>query len=355
MDAIDVQLRLGRAHGLTACSLRALSAALCDRQQPLSLQALFEQSGAVHAALREVDAARIDADRRWMERERISVLDLTSAHYPPQLLELQDAPLLLYVQGSVASLSAPQLAMVGSRSPTPPGRASADEFAAQLAQAGLTITSGLALGIDAASHEGALREAGRTIAVLATGLDQIYPTQHRALATRIAASGALVSEFPPQTPPRKSNFPRRNRIISGLSRALLVVEAASSSGSLLTARLACEQGRKVFAIPGSIRNLQVRGCHQLIRAGARLVEHPAQILQELQFSTPKQMLMKLAPREALDKEYEILLDAVGFEAASLDVLVDRTGLPSQSVASMLLILELQGAVGVQAGGLFVRL
>jgi DNA processing protein len=339
MDAIDLQLRLGRARGLTACSLRALSAALCDRQQPVSLQALFEQSGAVHAALLAVDAARIEADRRWMERERISLLDLTGEHYPPQLLELQDAPLLLYVQGSVDSLSAPQLAMVGSRSPTPPGRATADEFAAQLSQAGLTITSGLALGIDEASHEGALREGGRTIAALATGLDQIYPTEHRALATRIAAAGALVSEFPPQTPPRKSNFPRRNRIISGLSRGLLVVE----------------QGRKVFAIPGSIRNLQVRGCHQLIRAGARLVEHPAQILQELQFSTPKQMLMQLAPRQALDKEYEILLDAVGFEAASLDVLVDRTGLPSQSVASMLLILELEGAVGVQAGGLFVRL
>jgi DNA processing protein len=355
MDAIDVQLRLGRARGLTAYSLRALIAAMCDRQPSLSLQALFEHSGTVRAALLEVDAARIEADRRWVERECISVLDLTSAHYPQQLLGLEDAPLLLYVQGNPQSLSTPQLAMVGSRSPTLPGRTTADEFAAQLTQAGLTITSGLALGIDAASHEGALRAGGRTVAALGSGLDQIYPTEHRALAMRIAASGALVSEFPPQTPPRKSNFPRRNRIISGLSRGVLVVEAASSSGSLLTARLAREQGRKLFAIPGSIRNLHVRGCHQLIRDGARLIEHPAQILQELQFSTPKQMLMELAPRPPLDKEYEILLDALGFEAARLDALVERCGLSSQTVASMLLILELEGAVGIQAGGLFVRL
>jgi len=227
----------------------------------------------------------------------------------------------------------------------------------------VTITSGLALGIDAAAHDGALAAGGRTVAVLGCGLDSIYPPQHRKLAALIAAQGALITEFPPGATPRKENFPRRNRIISGLSLGTLVVEATRHSGSLVTARLAAAQGRAVFAIPGSIYNPLARGCHQLIRQGAKLVESAGDVLAALDIPFYKQTLKdkpktpgpvaKSAP--VLDKGYEILLDALGFEPTGIDALVDRTGLSSQSVASMLLILELSGRVGIHAGGRYLRL
>jgi DNA processing protein len=256
------------------------------------------------------------------------------------------------------ALAAAQLAMVGSRSPTAPGRATAREFAAWFAGAGLTVTSGLAVGIDAASHEGALAGGGSTIAVFATGLDRIYPAEHAALAQRIRAAGALVSEFPPGTPPLRGHFPRRNRIIAGLSLGTLVVEAARYSGSLITARLAIEYGREVFAIPGSIHSPLARGCHQLIKSGAKLVEEASDVLTELQFPVRKEELTAHAsePRPApeLDKEYEMLLDALGFEPATIDVLVARTRLPGESVASMLLILELEGRVAALPGGRYGR-
>jgi DNA processing protein len=377
MDAIDMRLALGHMGGLTAAQLSCALSALGSGAGPAPLEALFEASrtalahigarirmpGAAHTALRSPDIARIRADREWLQRERVQLLDATDPAYPMRLAQIKDAPALLYLKGDLNALLAPQLAMVGSRHPTPPGRNTAREFAARLSRQGLTITSGLALGIDAASHEGALDSGGATIAVLGTGLDQIYPRGHRALAERIAASGALVTEFPPHTPPLKSNFPRRNRVISGLSLGLLVVEAARGSGSLISAQLAADQGREVFAIPGSIHNLLARGCHELIRGGAKLVEDSVDILEELRFNLPKQMLMRFekdrwqASRRAvaLDKHYKILLDALGFEPASLDLLADRTGLSSQYVASMLLKLELDGAVGIQAGGWYVRL
>jgi DNA processing protein len=362
MDLIEAQLRLGRARDLNATSLNASLAAHPPGNRA-DLLALCEQSATLRAALLEVDAARVRADRRWMEQENIALLDIGNPGYPVQLRSIARPPPLLYVRGCVESLSCAQLAIVGSRRPTATGRLIASEFAAQLSQAGLIITSGLALGIDAASHEGALSAGGRTIAVLGCGLDDIYPAEHRALAAQIALRGAVLSEFPPATAAQSSNFPRRNRIISGLCRALLVVEAALGSGSLISARSARKQERMVFAIPGSIRNPMARGCHELIRDGAKLVECPAQILAELQFSIPKQMLMtfgqadpkRAAAGRTLDKAYELLLDAIGFEPSGLDVLVDRTGLPSQSVASMLLILELEGAVGRQVDGLYVRL
>jgi DNA processing protein len=362
MDLIEAQLRLGRASGLSARLLQTLLGA-CGGQRPHDLLALCERSSLARAALLQVDPARVDSDRRWLERERITLLDITSPGYPPQLLSIRYPPRLLYCRGRSDALSFAQLGIVGSRRPTPPAELTARQFAGQLSLAGLTITSGLALGIDAASHEGALAAGGLSVAVLGSGLDDIYPAKHCALAARVACSGALVSELPPATAPRHSHFPRRNRIISGLSRGVLVVEAAIDSGSLITARSAFDQRRPVFAIPGSIRNPLARGCHQLIRQGAKLIEHPRQILEELQITNPKQMLMafqegapgRAAGPGALDKEYEILLDAVGFEAASLDMLVDRTGLPSQSVASMLLILELEGVVGRQADGQYVRL
>ncbi|HWW21159.1 MAG TPA: DNA-processing protein DprA, partial [Steroidobacteraceae bacterium] len=261
MDAIDLQLALGRARGLTASKLRRYGATLGECAGQRGLPALFEQSPPVRTALMAVDATLIAADRRWIQRESISLIDLTSPGYPSLLAQLRDAPALLYVKGDVAALSTPQLAIAGTRKASAPAQLTARNFAARLAREGLTVTSGLALGIDAASHEGALHVGGRTIAVLGTGLDQIYPATHRVLAQRIAAQGALVSELPPGVPPLASNFPRRNRIISGLSLGVLIVEAARDSGSLITAALARDQGRGVFAIPGSINNPLARGCH----------------------------------------------------------------------------------------------
>jgi DNA processing protein len=223
------------------------------------------------------DAALVDSDLRWLESSGTGLLPATCSSYPPLLLESPDAPAVLFVRGDIRILSEPQLAMVGSRNPTAGGRATAREFASFFARAGLTITSGLALGIDAACHEGALAADGPTIAVLGCGLDRIYPRNHEALAERIAASGALVTEFPPGSEPLRACFPQRNRIIAALSHGTLVVEAAQRSGSLITARLAGVAGREVFAIPGSIHNPLARGCHQLIRQGAKLVERPEDV------------------------------------------------------------------------------
>ena len=369
-----MQLALGRAPGLTAQQLRGALAALQGAPAGASgLQALFGQcrssleslglAPASSAALQAPDAARIAADRRWVESEHITLIDATDARYPPLLGEAPAAPALLYVKGDAACLGSPQLAIVGSRNPTQPGQRTAHKFAASLSAAGLTITSGLAVGIDAASHEGALAADGLTIAVLGTGIDNIYPRQHRALAAHIAARGALVSEYPPGSAALKANFPRRNRIISALCLGTLVVEAARHSGSLITARLAGEQGREVFAVPGSIHNPLARGCHALIRNGAKLVESADDILSELKFSAEKQCLIGgtqgrarvCGAASSLDKDHKILLDALGFEPASLDTLVERTGLPSQSVASMLLFLELEDVVGLHSGGRYLRL
>jgi DNA processing protein len=266
---------------------------------------------------------------------------------------------VLFVLGDVRKLASLQLAMVGARNATPAGRHTAREFAEYFARAGITITSGLALGIDAASHAGALQGGGQTVAVCATGLDRIYPTQHAALARRIRANGALLSEFPPGTPPRKPNFPHRNRLISGLSRATLVVEAARYSGSLITARCAAAQGRTVFAIPGCVRQPLAAGCHTLIQEGATLVAEPAEVLLRLKLPLPNHGLIqrevrRKAPR-AMDKGYEMLLDAVGFEPATVDVLVLRTGLAGESITSMLLALELQGRIASYPGGRFGRI
>ncbi len=253
--------------------------------------------------------------------------------------------------------------MVGSRNPTPTGRENARGFAAHLGQSGITVTSGLAVGIDTASHEGAMNTPGRTIAVCGTGLDVSYPRSNATLADAIAEHGALVSEFPLGTPPLKSNFPRRNRIIGGLSLGTLVVEAAVRSGSLITARLAADAGREVFAIPGSIHNPMARGCHQLLRQGAKLVESAADIFAELPAiasamhnTATLSQLPEVAgvSRTLLDNEYKILLDALGFEPAGVDLLVERTGLRADEVASMLLILELEGHIESYPGGLYVR-
>jgi DNA processing protein len=266
---------------------------------------------------------------------------------------------VLFVLGNPRTLSDPQLAMVGARKASELGRRTAREFAFDLAGAGLTITSGLALGIDAASHEGALAADGATVAVCATGLDRVYPTQHIGLAARIRERGALLSEFPPGTAPRKANFPQRNRLISGLSRGVLVVEAALRSGSLITAHLAAVQGREVFAIPGSRHDPLFSGCHKLIQAGAILVAQPVHVLSKLKFPLPNEALVHRrgspgAPA-AMDKGYEMLLDAVGFEPATIDVIGVRTGFSGATIASMLLVLELEGRIAPYPGGRFGRI
>jgi DNA processing protein len=367
METLDRWLICARAPGLLARHLAAAAEALGE---PLALAgaragelANLELPEAAAAALAAPDRARIEADRLWLERSGTLLIGCTDERFPPLLAAIEDAPASLFVRGAADSLLAAQLAMVGTRDPTASGRRDASEFARYFARSGLVITSGLALGIDAASHEGALAGGGRSVAVLGCGLDSPYPPENAALAERIARQGALVSEFPPGTPPLKENFPRRNRLISGLSLGVLVVEAARRSGSLITARLAGTQGREVFALPGSIHNPMTRGCHALIRQGAKLVETAADVLDELKIPFTKQDLESAPTTPAapasvghqLDKDYEILLDALGFEPAGIDVLVDRTGLPSQSVASMLLILELEGRVGLHPGGRYARL
>lgn len=307
-------------------------------------------------------AAEIAADVLAIERLGMTLLHAGDSRYPPLLADSAGMPAVLWVRGDPAALSTPQLAMVGSRRPTALGSSTARQFAAWFARAGVTVTSGLARGIDAACHEGALSAGGLTIAVCGGGLDHVYPPEHAELADRIAASGALISEFPPGTPPLRHHFPRRNRLIAGLALGTLVVEARQQSGSLITARHAAELGREVFAIPGSIHSLLARGCHRLIRDGAMLVEDAAEVLAGLKIPLSNHVV-RSAPGMAdpasalvrpLDKDYEILLDALGFGPTGIDDLVARTGLPSESVASMLLILELEGEITTEPGGRYSR-
>ncbi len=311
--------------------------------------------------LQAPDESTIARDLSWLEQPENHLLTIDSESYPPLLREIPDPPPLLFVRGDPALLHHPQLALVGSRNATGSGCETAFAFARQLSRQGLAITSGLALGIDAAAHRGALAGSGLTIAVTGTGLDRIYPARNRSLAHQIAERGALVSEFPIGTAPARANFPRRNRIISGLALGTLVVEASAHSGSLITARLAAEQGREVFAIPGSIHNPLARGCHRLIRQGARLVESPADLTEELR-TTISLSLEQPEPEPErsgrqgveLDAEYEKLLEAMGFDPVSVDTIVERSGLTTEEVSSMLLVLELQDRVRSMPGGLYSR-
>lgn len=371
MDDLAYFLALNRAPGIGPAHFRSLTAHFG------SPRALFEGRPAdldparLPAGLREYleapDWAGVDADMRWAGAPGHHVLVFGGPGYPPRLAEIPDPPPLLFVRGDPQVLGLPQLAIVGSRNPTRDGKDNARGFAAALAGAGLVITSGLAYGVDAAAHEGALSVEGTSIAVAGTGPDTVYPARHRDLASRLVARGALLSEFPPGTPPLAAHFPRRNRIISGLSLGVLVVEAAKRSGSLITARLAAEQGREVLAIPGSIHNPLARGCHGLLRQGARLVETAGDVLEEI---APQLMASLTAdgpagaetggeaagpqPLKALDADYQRLLDALGFDPVPVDRLVERTGLTAEEVSSMLLILELGGHIASVPGGRYVR-
>nr|WP_246221628.1 DNA-processing protein DprA [Marichromatium bheemlicum] len=314
------------------------------------------------AALANPAREPIERVLRWAEQPRAWVLTRDDPRYPERLSQLDDAPPLLYVRGDPTLLAEAQLAIVGSRNPTPGGTELTQAFARELAGYGLVVTSGLAAGVDAAAHRGAL-ERGRTIAVLGTGPDRVYPAAHRDLAHRIADNGALVSEFPPGVEPLAHNFPRRNRLISGLSLGVLVTEAALKSGSLITARLALEQGREVFAVPGSVRNPLARGCHALIRDGARLVEEAQEVLVELAPQL-RALIAPLAdggspsvgsaPLAGLDDTAVQVLAAMGRDPVAPDELSERTGLSAQCILSTLLVLELDAHVSSLPGGRYCR-
>jgi len=318
------------------------------------------------AVIAEFSPDNAQPDMDWLAaEENRHIISIHDERYPDLLKQIDSPPALLYVQGDPSLLSDPQLAIVGSRNPTQYGRDIAYQFSRHLASAGLCITSGLALGIDGHSHKGALDADGVTIAVTATGLDRIYPARHKDLAHAIGERGVIVSEYPIGTPVRAQSFPRRNRIISGLSLGTLVVEAAVRSGSLITARYASEQGREVFAIPGSIHNPLSRGCHHLLRQGAKLVETGEHILEEL--APHLRTAMKPAEEQpsvgnekknaddfGLDGDQKRLLDVMGYEPIPVDQMVVQTGLTTEAVSSMLLVLELQGHITAYGGGLYIR-
>ena len=311
--------------------------------------------------LKAVDDKRLQASVGWLESSPSHhLLSLEDPRYPALLKTIDDAPPVLFVKGDPSLLSSLQLAIVGSRNASNHGIETAHEFARYLAKAGLTITSGLALGIDGAGHRGALDADGLTIAVTGNGLDRVYPAKHRELAHQIAERGALVSEFPPGTKPLPGHFPRRNRIIAGLSLGTLVVEAAQQSGSLITAYKALDQSREVFAIPGSIHNPLARGCHQLIRQGAKLVETAHDILEELAPLAQASLELEEEASETestpptSDESHALILKAMGHDPVSIDSLIERTGMSSNNISSILLILELEGRISAQSGGHYIR-
>lgn len=376
-DELAGWLRLTLTPGIGDVTMRRLLAAFgmpaAVFAQPVA--ALRQVVGAAQAeALRTPPPelpALLAATGQWLTTSEEGItrrlVTLADEDYPASLLQTADPPPMLYVMGA-AGLSLKQaersLAIVGSRNPTPQGASNARSFARALGEAGVTVVSGLALGIDGAAHEGALDAAAgaaarlATVAVVGTGLDRVYPARHRELAHRIARQGLIVSEFPLGTPPLGANFPRRNRIIAGLSRGTLVVEAALQSGSLVTARIAVEQGKEVFAIPGSIHSPQSRGCHALIRQGAKLVETAADIFEDLRFAPADALaspVQAVPPAGNATPAERALLDAIGHDPVSLDALVARTGWSAAELQARLLELELSGCLARLPGGLFQRI
>ena len=362
----DTARRLLAAFGLPQAIFAQGSAALRQVVTPVQASALAQAPeglpALLHATLAWLAGAQAGLPRR--------VITLGDAAYPGGLLAIEDPPVLLYATGQLQLLQpawpGPALAMVGSRNPTPQGEQNARQFARHLSAAGLTIVSGLALGVDGAAHDGALLAVDEaapaqrlaTVAIIGTGIDRVYPRQHRALAHRIARHGLILSEYPLGTPPLPANFPKRNRLIAGLAQGTLVVEAALQSGSLITARLAAEQGKEVFAIPGSIHSPQSRGAHALLRQGAKLVETAQDVLEELRMPTAALAPVANKPGEQAatpDSDNAALLAALGADPVGFDALQARTGLPTDVLQARLLELELEGRVGRLPGGLFQRL
>lgn len=350
-------LRLSLLPGLGDESFRRLLFAFGSPEQILATN---------HAALANIIPARLasaicDGGARddltavadWLDDPANGIVTFADTHYPQALLHIPDPPPLLYVKGRLDLLNRAALAIVGSRNATPQGVAITESFAKALSDSGLTIVSGLALGIDAAAHRGGLAGSARSIAVVGTGLDVVYPARNRELAHALAAQGALVSEFPLGTPAIGANFPRRNRLISGLALGCLVVEAASRSGSLITARLANEQGREVFAIPGSIHSPLSKGCHLLIKQGAKLAESAQDILEELGLPALAAAVSS-APAPSADARAQTLLDHIGFDPCDIDTLSTRSGLASDAVSALLSQLEIDGLIAVLPGGRYQR-
>lgn len=343
----ELLARFGDAAGVCGASHAQLTAAGLSADAVESLRAAEAPAG-------------VARDRAWADEPGRHLLTLADPRYPPRLAAIPDPPPVLYLRGDPEVLQYPALAIVGTRHPTPAGQEIAHDFARHLAASGLVIVSGLAVGIDGAAHSGALAGGGLTVAAAGTGVDRIYPARHQELARRIAVEGALLSELPVGTRPSRSAFPRRNRILAGLCVGTLVVEAAVRSGSLITARLALEQDREVFAIPGSIHNPVARGCHRLIRQGAKLVETADDVLEELAPLIGQHLAAATAPErepeaeKADDPEYARLLACLDWEPRGVDDLAARTGLAAGDLASMLLRLELEGRVRAAPGGLYQR-
>jgi DNA processing protein len=377
-DELAAWLRLLGTPGIGNVTARKLLTAFGLPQE------IFSQSNAQlerHVSERQAQALRhppedlapqLETTLSWLAAEpgQRHLLTLADPRYPKSLLDIEDPPLVLYVQGPLAQFGdswgsgVTSIAIIGSRNPTAQGATNARNFASAMAQAGLTVVSGLALGVDGAAHEGALEGAAAeqlaTIAIVGTGLDRVYPKSHLKLAHRIAQHGLLISEYPLGTPPLAANFPQRNRLISGLSRATLVVEAALQSGSLITARLAVEQGKDVFAIPGSIHATQARGCHALIKQGAKLVESAQDILEECNLPSPTVPTTSVESEDHPDApdanpDELAMLEALGYDPMGLDALQSRTGLDTAKLQVLLMGLELQGLVARMPGALFQRL
>ncbi|CAK0760205.1 protein Smf [Gammaproteobacteria bacterium] len=359
-DELRCALALYRAPGVGPVLFQNLMSRFGTAAAVLATASTLKAEGRLTATtlayLTAPDWSAIDADLEWAQRPGHLILSRSDPRYPHLLAQISDPPPILFVRGDPTVLGRPQIAIVGSRNPSPLGHDTARDFARDLATTGLIITSGLAHGIDSAGHEGALAaDGGITVAVAGTGLDQVYPARHRALAHRILERGALVSEYPQGTPPLPANFPRRNRIISGLSIGTLVVEAAIHSGSLITARQSLEQGREVFAIPGSIHNPLARGCHALLREGAKLVETVQDILEELApLRAAVATSTTIVSESPLDGDYRKLLECFSYDPLPIDALVEQSGLTPAAVSSMLLLLELRGLVAAQSGGLYTR-
>jgi len=354
---LEPWLRLSHIPGLGNESFRRLLVAFGSPEAILS---------ASHAALARFVTAAVASSitgggardslspvAAWLDDPGNHIITLADTAYPQPLLQIADPPPLLYAKGRLELLTQPCLAIIGSRSATPQGMATAESFATAISDAGLTVVSGLALGIDSAAHRGGLAGASSSIAVVATGLDIVYPARNRSLAHDIAARGALVSEFALGTPALATNFPRRNRLISGLSRGCLVVEAAAQSGSLITARLATEQGREVFAIPGSIHSPLSKGCHHLIKQGAKLVETAQDVVEELGLSPAPPAATKAVSQPSAAAQ--ALLDHLGFDSCVVDTLAARSGLGSAAVLVLLSELEIAGLVAALPGGRYQRL
>ncbi len=373
-DAIDHWLTLARLPGVGPQSQNAILACYASPEAYLGASESDRRAkgltGKAVTAPRQIDAlaTAITSDRQWQDGgpDRF-ILPRDDARYPPQLLRIADPPAVLFVRGQLETLREPQIAIVGSRHASANGIQTAEEFAAHLAAAGLVVTSGLALGIDAAAHAGALAVEGRTLAVMATGPNRLYPRENQALAQSIVTQGAIVTEMGTDTPIQRGLFPRRNRIISGLSLGVVVIEAGIKSGALGTAYAGLEQGREVMAVPGSIHNPVARGCHRLIRDGSKLVENATHVIEEIahlqgaagfDLDQPDTQVSpqntRAEPSDTLDEDYQAVLHALGYDPLSFDVLVERTGLTPDILSSMLLSLELKGYVVPCNGGRYMQ-